>query len=274
MENKYYNPKLFWEERLTKNFNLVGVGHASLGPIYNSRLYQARLDALNKVMNASDMTFTGRKILEIGCGTGFFTEYCMEHNANSYTGIDITEISIRSLTQRYPSYRFIQADIGDSNFTLNDQFDIILIADVLYHIVDDIRFATAIKHISDSLKHGGFLIISDIFTSITINTNQHCKWRSVSKYKALLIQNGLNIKCFEPIFSLLCPPVTLPHSSILWQLYAIIWRYALIHLAHTRWFDKTASKLFSNLDKKYFLLHANINTPNSKWLIAFKPHVG
>jgi SAM-dependent methyltransferase len=272
--NKYANPGLYWEERLSKNFDLTGVGHAGLGPAYNSRIYQARIDALKKAINALGITFSESNVLETGCGTGFFTEYCKEQHVRSYLGIVITQTSIRSLNERYPGYHFLQADIGDEDFMLGDQYDIILIADVLYHIVDDRRFATAIQHVSDFLKPGGFLIVSDVLTSFTIDTKEHCKWRSLSEYEALLIQNDLEIKQVEPIFSLLSPPVLLPHSSILWRLYAITWRYALLRLAHWRWFDNAASKFLGDLDKMYYLRHASIKTPNSKWLMAVKAHVG
>jgi 2-polyprenyl-3-methyl-5-hydroxy-6-metoxy-1,4-benzoquinol methylase len=270
----YQNPKLFWERRLSEKFDITGVGYANLGPAYNINIYQARIDALNKAIRKLDINFSGRNLLEIGCGTGYFTNFCKEQNVKSYTGVDITEISVNSLSEEYPDYHFLQADIGEKDIPLHGQFDIILIADVLYHIVDDTRFSMAIQHVSNLLIPNGVLIISDLLTHNSYDTFEHCKWRSISEYKFELSKDNLEIIHIEPIFFLLSPPPFLPESSIQWKLYRFIWRYGLLRLAHFPWFDNKISTLLSILDKKYFLRLANIDTPSSKWLIAHKIYVG
>ncbi|MDD1748544.1 MAG: class I SAM-dependent methyltransferase [Methanothrix sp.] len=270
----YQNPKFYWERRLEDNFNLIGVGHASLGSKYNSLIYKARVDALEKALCTTGIKFQEQKILEIGCGTGFFTGYCQIKNVNSYTGLDITEISVRSLSEQFPGYRFFQADIGDSSLPLNEQFDNILIADVLYHIVDDVRFATAISHVGNLLLPNGNLILSDLITGDTYDTSEHCKWRSLANYRDLLSINNMQVVHIEPIFSLLTPPPIMPNSSLAWKIYALIWRYAFLRVTHQHWFDDKFSAFLRKLDENYFLRHAGIDTPNSKWLIAHKEYVG
>ena len=271
--NKYGDPKGFWEERLAKNFDLTGVGYAPLGPAYNSHLYRARVNALEKAFRKSGIAIEKSAVLEIGCGTGFFTNFCEQRNVNVYTGIDITKISVESLAKRFPLYHFVQADIGDENFNLNEQFDNILIADVLYHIVDDKKFITAIKNIGRSLKPGGFLIISDLFTNSTIDTKQHCKWRSVSEYEDILAQNNMAVKHIEPIFAILQPPVFFQSQTFLQRMYGLVWQHGLLRALRWNWCDRFVSNLLSFLDDKYFLRHNRMDALTSKWLIAYKEDV-
>ena len=271
--NDYVDPKSFWEERLAKNFDLTGVGYAPLGPVYNSHLYRARVNTLENAFRESGITIEKSDILEIGCGTGFFTNFCEQKKANSYTGIDITEVSVQSLAKRFPLYHFVQADIGDENFSPDKQFDIILIADVLYHIVDDKRFITAIHNIGRSLKPGGFLIVSDLFTNTTIDTKQHCKWRSVSEYEGILAQNNMAVKQIVPIFATLQPPVFFQSQNILQRMYGLVWHHGLLRVLRWNWCDRFVSNFLSFLDDKYFLRHSTMDALTSKWLIAYKKDV-
>ena len=271
--NNYANPKGFWEERLSQNFDLTGVGYASLSPVYNSHLYQARVNALEKGFRESGITIEKSDILEIGCGTGYFTNFCEQKKANSYTGVDITEVSVQSLAKRFPSYHFVQADVGDENFNLGKQFDNILIADVLYHIVDDKRFTTAIKNIGRSLKPGGFVIISDLFTNTTIDTKQHCKWRSVSEYEIILARNNMAIKRIEPIFAILHPPIVLRSQPFLRRMYGLVWHHGIMRILRWKWCDQFVSNFLSFVDDKYLLRHIRIDAQTSKWLIAYKKDV-
>jgi SAM-dependent methyltransferase len=269
----YSDPKQFWEKRLKEHFDLVGSGFASLGPIYNARIYKARLDAFEKTIATIGIKIKGEKILEIGCGTGFFTGYCWKQNVDSYTGVDITEISVNNLAEKYPDFTFIQADIGDPAIRLNQQFGLILAADVLYHIVDDEQFSIAIKNISELLRTDCYFIASDLFTTFTVDAGRHWKMRSIGDYSALLEQYDLKILHIEPMFALLNPPVFSPHSSLIWNFYALAWQYILHRLAKWRWFDRYISTFLARLDKSYFLSRVSANTPNSKWLIAVKTHV-
>jgi len=69
-----YSMSTYWEEKLRKRFDLTGVGCVVLGPAYNARLYKARQEALEKGLKVVGRTFQGARVLEAGCGTGFYTD--------------------------------------------------------------------------------------------------------------------------------------------------------------------------------------------------------
>lgn len=268
--SNYSDPRLFWEERLSKNFDLTGVGYAPLGPVYNLRIYQARLNGLIKALEITKLDLEGKNILEIGCGTGFYIDFLKKQCISSYTGLDITDVSIQNLSKRYPELEFIRADIGDADFSIDRRFDIILIADVLFHIVDDMRFNAAITNISKLLVPNGALLVSDLFTKFSVDTKQHCYWRSISQYATALAKNGLVIQHIQPMFAIFHPPTRVIGTTLFWQAYALLWKYALLRLARFRWFDQSLSSFLSEVDKKIFLPRSGIDTPNNKWMIARK----
>ncbi len=271
--SSYSNPSAYWESRLQQRFTLRGVGHTMLGPAYNAYLYKVRLERLKRAMEATNCQFKNRTVLEIGCGTGVYTQVCHDASVKAYTGVDITAVSVQNLAKRYPTFHFIQADLSDKQFTIPGQVDVILIADVLFHIVDDKRFDNAIANLVRSLKPGGHLILSDLLSLQTAESSTHYRGRSFTEYQNKLDEYGMEVKHLEPIFATLHPPMSVKGTSLLWRLYARVWRHGFYRIARWNWFDKMMPHVFGMLDKFFFLNRAGVETPNSKWLVAVKKNV-
>jgi SAM-dependent methyltransferase len=266
----YANPSTYWEERLRNHFDLTGVGYGALGPSYNQTMYEVRLRTLDRALHITGGPITGQHVLEIGCGVGFYTEMCRRQAVASYTGVDITAVSVQTLSHKYPEYVFLQADIGDSAFPVRDQFDVILIADVLFHIVDDARFQNAIANLAGCLRPAGRLILSDVLSVNTRLLASHFQSRALSDYEQSFGRQGLAVRHIEPIFALLQPPASIPGTSSLWRFYAALWRYGLMRIARWRWFDRGVPPVLKQLDERFFLKRAGVGTPNSKWVVAMK----
>jgi ubiquinone/menaquinone biosynthesis C-methylase UbiE len=60
------------------------------------------------VLRAEGIALAGRHVLDVGCGTGFFTEFYLEHGAR-VTGLDITEARSMRLRERFPQAEFVRA---------------------------------------------------------------------------------------------------------------------------------------------------------------------
>lgn len=195
-----YQPQRYWEERLAKNFDLTGVGHRGLGDQYNWYLYKRRLETLIAGLGKTGCTLDGKSILEIGCGTGFYTKYFAKQNIVRYTGIDITRASVANLKKQYPSFEFICADITQFGIAeLHEQFDIVFTADVLFHIVEERSFQNAIQTMIELLKPGGLFIVSDVFPENTVSTAAHVCLRSFSHYEQTLGTLQVHRIHIEPI---------------------------------------------------------------------------
>lgn len=273
-ESKTYdNPEAYWQQRLSTDFNLTGVGHVDLGHNYNRFLYRARLDALERVVRHCGIQLGPEKsILDVGCGNGFYTEVARTHGVRNYVGLDISEKSVGELTRRYTGYRFVRADVSGGCVPIKEEFDIILAADVLFHITDDFRFNTAISNMASLLKEGGFLILSDVFPASgnTITPAGHVCHRSLSVYEDVFGTCALGRLHIEPIFVILHPPLSAGGPSLFWNMFARLWGYGLRRVASWGLFDRFVPEWLYKLDRKLLSRKEHVDTPNLKWLVARK----
>lgn len=180
-----YNPKTYWEKRLSGRFNLSGVGYAGFSEYYNKWLYKAKNRTLKKALSLYQINISSKTICDIGCGTGFFVEFYKQLGVKEIVGIDITSISIESLKLKYPEYDFIRGDVSSYKIEeiVKRKFDILNIFDVLYHVKDDTAFEQAIANISSLTQKMGFIFISDMCGSKNIDVAEHVKFRSKKRYE-------------------------------------------------------------------------------------------
>lgn len=111
----------------------------------NKRTVRTRFESLN-----------GEKILDLGCGYGFYTDYFRSIGAKAI-GIDASEKMIEIARERYPLSEFLVADITVPLNFENNQFDIIFSNQVFMDIEDIELVFSECRRI---LKTGGVLYYS------------------------------------------------------------------------------------------------------------------
>ena len=196
-----YDPKEYWEHRLSKKLDLTTVGHSGLGYVYNHWLYRARFRAMHQALRNLNLDVSGKSLLDMGVGSGAWIPFWIECNISRLVGIDITSSSIYTLRNQYPQFDFFQGDIGDRLPYIKDHhFDIVTAFDVLFHIVDDKHFSNAITNISRFTKKSDWVIICDSFCKTPWGPYFHEYHRTYDDYYNALDIIGLNIVHIEPIF--------------------------------------------------------------------------
>lgn len=273
-----YSPRAYWENRLSKHFDLKGSGCLRVGQHYNKKMYEARIAALERGMARIGRTFRNCKILEAGCGTGFYTEYFSRNEIADYFGIDIAAISVFTLRQRFPKYNFIVSDISASEFPEIGVFDIVFAADILFHIVSDDLFERAISNLLSRLRPGGVFIVSDLFPSTRLCPAPHVCFRPTDQYNQLFARNGVRIINKELIFLIMYPTFLLlkNHQNQRHELaessLSLIERLFDLTIV-----DKSISIAVSSIDRiliwaynKFLRSKMNVNVTNLSWLFAVK----
>lgn len=125
------------------------------------------------------------------------------------TGIDITDISINNLKQKYPDYDFFNESISSPLLVskLEHKFSILNVFDILYHIKDDKEFRKAVEYICSLTKDNGFIFITDLYGSTNIDISEHVEFRSKDTYETTLSENGIKIIAAYPLCYLLNRPI-------------------------------------------------------------------
>lgn len=97
------------------------------------------------------------KILDIGCGTGFFLYFLKKKGYTNYYGIDISKQQIEVCKEKITK----DVELVDALDYLNDKneiWDLIVMNDILEHI-PKIKLMKFLKLVHNSLKQGGTVIV-------------------------------------------------------------------------------------------------------------------
>lgn len=198
-----YEPRGFWEQRLREQFDLRGTGEIGMSVAYNRACYALRLRVLERALRDAGMDPSGRRVLDVGCGTGFFTEYYLRRGAQ-VTGIDIAPASIARMRERFPGASFVEADVSQT--TLLGTYDLVNSFDVFFHIVDDARWEAALRNVCGALAAGGMLVYTDVFVAGN-GLAEHNRTRPLERHRAVLEANRMEVVSLRPTHVLLNRPL-------------------------------------------------------------------
>lgn len=163
-------------------------------PLEDAVLYPAYRQLIADLALINDDT----RLLDVGSGSGRWIKFFTEHyRPASVTGVDFTEAAVQLLKRWYPptpttATTFEQRDITEPNLDLGDTFDLINIANVLFHIPEHDRYAQALKNLATHLAPGGRIVTTEYLPRTTMRT----EWmlvRSRYEFARLIEQAGLKI---------------------------------------------------------------------------------
>jgi SAM-dependent methyltransferase len=200
----------FWEQRLTKVSGLEGVGYAKLGKQFNYWGYKIRKFAFLKLLGNKKDEVVNSTVLDVGSGTGFYIDIWQKLGANKITGIDITEVAVANLKTTFLQHNFLRHDISSDISNRNDllgKFDYVSAMDVLFHIVDDIKFEMAVINIGKMVKSGGYFIYSDNFINGPTDRRMHQVSHSKTELYSMFEKAGFDVIKHKPFMVMSNYPV-------------------------------------------------------------------
>lgn len=200
-----FNPKTYWESRLSKKYSLAGVGDIRMPLSYNKVLYSLRKHAFQTALGSLEAQSRLGKVLDVGSGSGFYVDLWKKRGA-TVTGSDITNAAVVRLRERFPSFEFLEWDAGSDELPAGGPFDAISAFDVFFHIVDDLRYAKAISNVSSLLRFNGFFLYSDYFLPKEERRMEHIAFRSAARLQSIMMNNGLEEVARYPVFYMMNSP--------------------------------------------------------------------
>ena len=213
-----FNPQAYWEERLSQNIGLSGVGYIGLGEGFNHWLYKVRQRVFTRAVSILDLDFCQSKVIDIGSGNGFYIERWKERGIHTLVGTDLTRVSTEYLTRRFPDHQFFQIDIGSPLIYPLQKgiYDIASAFDVLFHIVDDHCYQQALENIYAILKPGGWFLFSENFLHNQTERGLHQVSRSLGEITGWIERSGFRIIHRIPMFVLMNDPIDQKNRYLRW----------------------------------------------------------
>lgn len=94
------------------------------------------------------------KILDLGCGTGWFTAQLAQYG--EATGVDLSEAAIAAARERYPQVGFLAGDLFQLSLP-PASFEVVVSQEVIAHVADQPGY---IEGAARLLKPGGYLLVT------------------------------------------------------------------------------------------------------------------
>lgn len=194
-----YDSTAHWQELYLTHFELAGSGYTELGESYNRWLYKLRVKVFNKAVAESGIIIDkNSRVLDIGCGVGFWVKVFQKKGIGKLVGFDLTRISIERMQAEFPQYDFFQQDIS-AEVMQNEAFDFINCFDVLWYL-DDADFERAFANLKILSKSGSYLFITDILRKEKSGQSEGWWPRSIPEYEFQCKKNGFEIIHIYPLF--------------------------------------------------------------------------
>jgi SAM-dependent methyltransferase len=199
-----YKAATYWEERLSRDYSLTGVGHQSFNRYYNQWLYRRKRKVLGSAL--SEEKLQAARVLDVGAGTGFFVRWYAERGA-LVDGVDISPTAVSRLSETFPGRAFYLADFAGDELSLPGSYDIINAWDVLYHQVSGEAFRRFLERVSALLAPGGLFLATDALgCSSAQSAAPHVVFRPAAAYQAILEPLDIHLVQCLPLYQYLNRP--------------------------------------------------------------------
>lgn len=121
------------------------------------RRHRASEDAFVRTFIAKFRIPAGARLLDIGCGTGKYTDLFRRHGLNP-VGVDLSAEGISHAQTRYPETDYRQGDATNLPFELNS-FDIVFCSGLsLFNEPDTEALAALAAYLASFVRPGGFFV--------------------------------------------------------------------------------------------------------------------
>jgi 2-polyprenyl-3-methyl-5-hydroxy-6-metoxy-1,4-benzoquinol methylase len=161
-----YEPETWWDSYYTDGLSdrkTIGRNQSQLSALYHYA--SVELILLRHFFNHG-CDPSGWAVFDVGSGAGHWIDFYRRIGAAHCTGIDISSRAVEFLTQKYADESAVKIYSGLAHeflATKPEAYDVINAIGVMFHIVDDHAWHTALSAIAKALKAGGLLVAGGHF---------------------------------------------------------------------------------------------------------------
>ena len=140
--------------------SLRSVGDEGMTEVEIGEAYASQSRAILGMLERAAVEFAQVRLLEIGCGNGYYAELMCGRGLTQYQGLDITDAFFPMLRQRFPGFDFVRGDVTAEKVAR--EFDVVLMIDVIEHIVTEAKLRSALANVSAMMARGGVLALAPV----------------------------------------------------------------------------------------------------------------
>jgi len=178
----YRDPNSYWEARHDEHRDsLQGPGCIRLDEEANRDDYQAKWDRLRLVLER-EVQDGARRILDAGCGTGWFTRRVAKLGFVEVDAVDFSTTAAEIAQRNAPTSRVRVGELTE--ITSAQPYDVVMCIDVLFHVVDDATWARSVNNLAALASRRGALVIQDSYNETgSQQPADHVRFRSLPTYQ-------------------------------------------------------------------------------------------
>lgn len=139
------------------------------------------------MLTEQDVSLRDASVLDAGCGTGIYSEYYAQHDADVF-GVDISSEAVNIIQELGIPGEYQQSELDDLPFP-DDHFDIVHVFSVLYHIVNDEIWKESLAELDRTTKPGGIWLMRIEWRDVESREEDHLKHRSKAQYLEFLTED-------------------------------------------------------------------------------------
>ena len=171
-------------------------------PVEDAVLYPA----YERLIADLGIAVNGGRVLDVGSGSGRWIRFFLErYRPQVLMGIDYTAASVELLEKWHAgqdALEFRHADITEPGLDLGAPFDLVNVANVLFHIPEAELFGRALENLARLVRPGGAIVTTEYLPRCSMRT----EWmlvRSRYEFEAAVASVGLSI-CAVRGFGFFC----------------------------------------------------------------------
>lgn len=198
----------YWQQHHARGASLDTVGWTGLGRAFNARMYEVRRRLFLRVVPRFVPVSAETRVLDVGSGTGFYLQLWRELRVRHLEGSDIAERAVEHLRESFPDVPLHVLHLGSGTPPVAEGgYDVVSAMDMLFHIVDDDVYRGAIDALSQLVRPGGHVVLSENLLDGRRVSGPEQVSRSETEIMGLLRDAGLEPLVCVPMFVLLNGPV-------------------------------------------------------------------
>jgi len=160
-----------WKEASSQAADTASLSYSS--PVEDAIIYPI----YERLIADLGLRVSDGRVLDVGSGSGRWIRFFLERfKPARIVGTDFTQASVDLLTRWHApmveakQVEFRTADITQEKLALGEAFDVINIANVLFHIPEPDRFARALTNLSAHLADGGRVVTTEYLPRVSMRT--------------------------------------------------------------------------------------------------------